>query len=123
VVDIAEGVTSNVTIEDRLPAGAQYLGNARLALVSNPGNGLTSSSVTIDDSPAGCGVAGIEAPANLDDGCNMHSANISTAGGSGDDVTFTLGTLTNIDNDPDKELVVIEYDVLVLNVVENQANT
>lgn len=123
VVDIAEGETSNVSIIDRLPAGTRYLGNARLALVSDDGASLTSDSLTIDDSLAACGVAGTEAPEDLDDGCVLDAANISTAGDNGDDVTFTLGTLTNGDDDSDKELAIIEYDVLVLNVVSNQANT
>ncbi|MCK9487705.1 MAG: isopeptide-forming domain-containing fimbrial protein [Dehalococcoidia bacterium] len=123
VVDIAEGSTSNVTIEDRLPAGMQYLGNARLALVSDDGASLTSDSATIDSSLDGCGIEGKSAPADLSEGCVLDADNISTVGNNGDPVTFTLGTLTNHDDDADKELAIIEYDALVLNVVGNQTNT
>ena len=43
--------------------------------------------------------------------------------GNGGNVTFSLGDLTNSENDPDLELVVIEFNALVNNMTSNVNGT
>jgi large repetitive protein len=128
VVTIPEGITQNVSIRDTLPAGLRYLNDSttKVAFVTNDA-GMTSSTlsdpelaVTGDDSwaghptyvlPGGDISGGLGAPNDLN------------GFRSGDDPIFSLGNLTNSDRDADVETVVIEFNVLLDNVVGNQSGT
>ncbi len=113
---VPEGRWDNAQIQDRLPNGLQFLNDntARAALISN-GAGLTSNTLT----GPGLAITGA-APATptfvLPDAAVSASATANDdTYSSGGDVFFTLGALTNADNDPDDEYVVIEFNALVAN--------
>ncbi|MFQ3662562.1 MAG: isopeptide-forming domain-containing fimbrial protein [Chloroflexaceae bacterium] len=117
---VPEGRWDNAQIQDRLPNGLQFLNDntARAALVSNS-VGLTSSTL----SGPGLAMSG-NAPATptftLPDAAVSASATANDdTYASGTDVFFNLGTLTNADNDPDDEYVVIEFNALVANDFAN----
>ena len=123
-VRIPEGAWTNVQIRDRLPPGLRFLNDstATAALISN-GAGLTSSTL----SGAGLAISG-NAPATpsfvLPDAAVSASATTNDDGyASGTDVFFSLGTLTNADNDSDNEYVVVAFNALVENVAGNTAGT
>ncbi len=109
VAQFPEGVTPNFAVRDNLPNGLTFLndGTARVAFVSD--TGLSSSTL----SGAGLNITG-NAPATPTFAVPGGSI---TGGpfGTGTDVTFNLGTLTNADNDSDFEYVVIEFNALVDN--------
>lgn len=105
-VAVPEGVIPAVVVVDALPAGMQYLGNARIALVSN--GGLTSSVVS------GAGVGNVIPTAPM----TSAGVAITATGGpfvDGTDPRFDLGNVSNIDNDADIEYIVIEFNALVRN--------
>ncbi len=121
-VRVPEGRWDNAQIQDRLPDGLRFLNDntARVALISN-GAGLASDTL----SGAGLAISG-NAPATpsfvLPDAAVSASATTNNdTYGSGTDVFFNLGTLTNADNDPDDEYVVVEFNALVENVSGNTA--
>ena len=133
-VIIPEGSTPNVSVQDKLDAGLRYLndGTTKVAFVTNDlAHGrMTSSTADIAGNPQ---VTGNETWI-LDSGNHPSFAlpqdDISGGTGgtgslygfqSGQTVSFDLGDLTNADRDDDKELVVIEFNVLVDNVIGNQA--
>jgi len=119
---IPEGAWTNFQIQDRLPPGLRFLndGTALAALISN-GAGLTSSAL----SGPGLAISG-NAPAApsfaLPDAAVSASATTNDdTYASGTDVFFSLGNLTNADNDLDAEYVVVEFNALVENVAGNTA--
>ena len=119
---VPEGAWSNFQIQDRLPPGLRFLNDntARAALISN-GAGLTSSAL----SGPGLAITG-NAPAApsfaLPDAAVSASATANDDSyASGTDVFFSLGNLTNADNDLDAEYVVVEFNALVENVAGNTA--
>jgi len=117
---IQEGSFTNLQLVDNLPNGLQFLddGTARFALVSN-GGGITSSALACaNDSGNAVDTASLPS-ANVD--CALPGAISSGPFGSGDNVTFSLGDLTNADADADSEYVVVEFNALVLN--ENSSVT
>jgi len=114
-----EGTVVNLQFADQLPAGLQFLndGTTRLAFVSTTVNGMSSSVPGIGTAPWVAGdettVAGIT-PAFV-----LPPAQIGGGPfGSGTDPVFSLGTVINADNDPDREFVVLEFNVLVLNTLD-----
>ncbi|MCX7789973.1 MAG: isopeptide-forming domain-containing fimbrial protein [Chloroflexaceae bacterium] len=121
-VRVPEGRWDAAQIQDRLPDGLRFLndGTARAALISN-GAGLTSDTL----SGAGLAVSGNApaAPSFLlpDAAVSASATGNNDTYGSGTDVFFNLGTLTNADNDPDNEYVVVEFNALVENVAGNTA--
>jgi uncharacterized repeat protein (TIGR01451 family)/fimbrial isopeptide formation D2 family protein len=119
-VIIPEGQSQNVQITDTLQTGLSFLNDntATVAFVTDdPDGGMTSSVGSI--SGAGLNVSGHETWLG-DPTFEFPSAQISGGPfGDGASVTFNLGTLTNNDRDSNKEMVVIEYNVLVDNVPGN----
>lgn len=110
VARVPEGRWDNAQLVDDLPAGLRFLdGTARVALISN--GGLSSS--TIVDPAAILAGSAASTPVYA-----LPGAAISTAAG---DVTFSLGDLTNTDNDENGEFAVVEFNALVENVAGNQA--
>ena len=92
-VSVPEGSMPNFVITDTLPAGLQYLDDGTAALSFTSDNTMTSTGFTVSGGPFG----------------------------DGTDPVFTLGTVTNPDQDNNEEFVVIEFNALVLNVVGNAA--
>ncbi len=115
---IPEGSAPNFQLNDQLPDGLQFLddGTATLALVSN-GAGLTSSTLVGNFSVVGSSSSIVPSEP-------LPSGAIS--GGpfvSGTDPMFSLGSLTNADDDADGEFVVLEFNALVTNTAGNVATT
>lgn len=109
-IAVPEGVIPAAVVADALPTGMQYLGNARIALVSN--GGLTSSA------GVGAGVGNVIPTAPMTTaGAAILAMRCSGSGafGNGDDPCFNLGDVTNADNDADIEYIVIEFNALVRN--------
>ena len=111
-VELPEGITPALQLTDHLPAGMSYLpGNETFAAVSNLG---------IFGAPGAAQNTG-SSPVNL-------VFTVPFAGSaSGQNVTFSnvggFTGFTNLDNDANKEYLVIEFNALVENVVTNQAGT
>jgi uncharacterized repeat protein (TIGR01451 family)/fimbrial isopeptide formation D2 family protein len=127
VVTVGEGSSPNFLLRDNLPAGLTFLddGTAKVALVSTD-PGLTSNTL----SGAGLLVLGNEGTVSgVTPTFVLPASAISGgtgAGGTfqnGDDPIFSLGNLTNTDNDTTQELVVVEFNALTGNVIGNQAGT
>jgi|GEM_PF-1893169 len=115
LVQIPEGNTNNLQISDLLPEGLRYLddGTSKVALVSD--GGLVSDTITDEDA------ASTDPSVTPDfDIIATDSDDANTTFESGEDPTFTLGNLTNTDNDTNSEYVAIEFNAVVENVVGNQ---
>ena len=111
---LPQGTTANPRIRDLLPVGLEYVaGTARIGLVSNSGSaissGLTCSTGSIGrvGNETSIGTPGL----TLD--CPI--APSSGGSGSGSDPIFSLGNVVNSEEDSDEELVVIEFNVRVIN--------
>lgn len=123
IARVPEAVMPQFRIIDDLPPGMTYLpGTARFTRVANQG-GITSSlpCSAPKGNVANCGKPGAT--------CAIPPAAVSGGSGtggafqSGDDPAFAFGTLTNADNDPDDEFLVIEFNAIVNNIASNQATT
>ena len=110
-----ESVGPDFAILDNLPDGLQFVddGTAMVALVSD--GGLSSSTL-----PASFEVLG-NSPTVIPTEVLPASAISGGPFSSGTDPTFSLGTLTNADSDPDGEYVVLEFNAIVSNVAGNSA--
>jgi len=108
---LAEGTATNFQLRDNLPTGLTFLndGTARVAFVSNAA--ITSTTL----GGAGLAVVGSAPVAPT----FAVPAGAITGGPftTGADPLFSLGTLTNPDNDTDAEFVVVEFNALVDNSV------
>jgi fimbrial isopeptide formation D2 family protein/uncharacterized repeat protein (TIGR01451 family) len=140
MVSLAEGVTPDFQINDRLPAGLRFLndGTARYAFVTTGGAGIASAGITNIPGLANAGVNGNEATlagllSSAVTGVFADGNVAPTAGGAGtgeaavyatgQGVFFRFGDLTNTDRDTDNEFVVVEFNALVANEAGNQAGT
>jgi uncharacterized repeat protein (TIGR01451 family)/fimbrial isopeptide formation D2 family protein len=134
-VTIPEGVTDGVSIRDTLSPGLTYLNDntTKIALVTNDA-GMTSTSVPNGDPGSDLYKSGADTWPTLGNHPTYVMPGGAISGGSGgagalngfqpgDDPIFDLGTVTNSDRDDDAELVVIEFNVLVDNVLGNQSGT
>lgn len=99
--DIPEGTTTNLQFRDNLPDGLTFAGNATVTFDSDTG---------ISSSDAGIGTGG-----------PIPAGNITGGTVSGEDVTFSLGTISNSDNDDDAESVTVTFDAVVVDIPANQA--
>jgi conserved repeat domain/conserved repeat domain len=115
-VTLPEGVSPNFQLQDSLPVGVSYLGNLAVVFVSD--NGITSSGLHAMSG------AGLNLPGKLAACCGRPGTSFAPPLGnttvSGQTVTFSLGTLTNSDNDPDSEFVLLDFNALVQNIPANQ---
>jgi LPXTG-site transpeptidase (sortase) family protein len=129
-----EGTSVNALLRDYLPTGLQFLdtdppSQTKIAFVCDGAtqpNCMTSS--TLGTAPFIFGdetnVDSITPTYVLPDAAVSNAAGSDNdTYGSGTDVYFKFGNLTNNDNDPDKEYVVIEFNALVMNIAGNQSNT
>ena len=125
-IEVPEGQISNAVVRDALPAGMQYLGNARIALVSNggliaTGVGAGAAMTTLPAAPMTSAGASIDATAGQG-GSGTFNCSGATFG-DGTDPCFSLGNITNADSDADVEYIVIEFNALVLNISGNTPGT
>ncbi len=123
IATVPEGVSPNYQITDLLPPGLTYLGNPRVAFVESLALGDIAST-TVLPAPLGLNILGTETtvmcPGLPTPSFPFPAAQITVAPGSGGDVAFNLGTVTNTENDGSLELVIIEFNALVGNSVINQ---
>ena len=119
VATIPVGSFTNFQIQDALPPGYEFIdGSARVGLISTAGQ-LTSSTITAP-------LTSLGAPTVL-----LGDLDVSTSAtaeddtyGSGTDVFFKIGNLTNTDTSAGTtEAVVIEFQARVVNESANQAAT
>ena len=125
VLDLPEGTTTNLQVIEGIVANMAYMndGSTRIAFVCNSGAACASSSTgTIGSVPVISGNTSSVTPAFV-------LPAVSVSGGSGNpygdavDPIFSLGNVTNNDNDSDAEYVVIEFNSLVRNTSINQAGS
>jgi uncharacterized repeat protein (TIGR01451 family)/fimbrial isopeptide formation D2 family protein len=90
-VALPEGVLTNFQIADALPAGLQYSNTVTVSQIAD--SGVISTSLTITGTPFS----------------------------DGTDPIFAFGTITNTDSDVGEELLIVEFDAVVLNTIDNQA--
>lgn len=110
---------------DQLVSGFQFLddGTARIAFVADAGDALTSTAIP-------SGTPGLNVFGNQINVDNITPTAVVPAGVirggpfvDGTDVTFDLGTVSNGGtSDPDQEFIVLEFNVLVTNVIGNRVN-
>lgn len=122
---LAEGMATEFQLRDLLPGGLRFLNDntAMVAFVANDG-GISSS--TLGTGPQATGnesnIASITPTSVLpDDAVSASAGSDNDTYGSGTDVYFKLGTLTNDDRDEDEEYVVVEFNALIENMAGNQA--
>ena len=132
-----EGTTINAMFQDRLPDSIQFLndGTAKVAFVSDNGVDCSTSpaatitSLTLGTTPWVCGNAANIATitptfALPDTAVSTLSTTNNDSYSSGTDPYLKFGTLTNSDNDNDaiygNEYVVVEFNALMLNNINNQ---
>lgn len=110
---IPQGTLSSVAIRDVLPPGLEYVaGQTFIGLVSDTLGNLTASSlVCASGSPNFVGDNNTDL-SSLNLTCPIEPSSGGT--GSGNDPYFTLGTVTNTEDDNNNELVVIEFNAAVL---------
>ena len=128
-VVVPETVNNAAQIEDRLPAGLQFVddGTATVAFVSDIAGNLTST--TISDPLPGTApeldVIGNET--NVDSivpDFPVPPVTIENRPlGDGDDLIINFGTFTNLERDPNDEFVIVEFNALVTNSAGNQQGT
>lgn len=122
VMDLPEGTTTNLQLIEGIVANMAYMndGTTRIAFVCNSGAACASSSTAaIGSNPVISGNSSNVTPAFV-----LPAGSIS--GGSGNpfgdavDPIFSLGNVTNNDNDSDAEYIVLEFNSLVRNTSVNQ---
>ena len=131
VIDISEGTTDTVQILDSIVSNMSYLndGTTTVAFVSDDSGtcNVTSSDAAI--SGAGLCVIGDETTlSGITPTFVLPSSAIANNDGGattnpfpeGDDPLFSLGNITNGDNDSDEEFIVVEFNSLLRNYAVNQ---
>jgi uncharacterized repeat protein (TIGR01451 family)/fimbrial isopeptide formation D2 family protein len=121
---VAEGTSGDLNWLDQIPPDIQFIDGStvKVAFVSDGDN---ISSTTLVPAAIGCNgganpnlsLTGDESNlASLEPECPMPGAAISGGPfGSGTDVTFSFGDITNAERDSDKEYIIVEFNALVVN--------
>ncbi len=130
VTQVPEGSSPNLQLQDRLPAGLQFLDD-NTAMVAFVGNSSSissadpSGSLNLQLSGAGLHVVGnatnlasiaptfVLPDANV--GATSSTSVDSDSYTNGTDVFFKLGDILNADSDTDAEFIVVEFNAFVLN--------
>ncbi|MBE9041401.1 isopeptide-forming domain-containing fimbrial protein, partial [Oscillatoriales cyanobacterium LEGE 11467] len=122
VVGLSEGTINGLKLQDNLPDGMQFVnGTARVALVNTDTNNLATNEA---------GLSGAIV-ANENDAFTptvaFPDASVSTTAtgnddnyGSGTDIFFSFGDVTNTGTNAGSEFLVVEYDAVVLDVPGNE---
>jgi len=103
-VELPHGTTPNLRIYDNLPSGLTYVddGTATVSFISDTPGSVVSSTMTAGAIP--------------DDAVSRNAENNRDNYGSGNDVWFKLGDVTNSEyDDANSEFAVLEFNVLVSN--------
>lgn len=121
-VRIPEGTFPDRQLGDILPAGMVFIndGTATVGFVSD-GNNISSSIGGIGNAPNIGPV--VTSPTFVLPGSSI-STSVSADNddyGSGREVRFKLGTITNTESDLGNEYIIIEFNALVLNTTGNQS--
>ncbi|MAU00242.1 MAG: hypothetical protein CL608_24140 [Anaerolineaceae bacterium] len=90
-VTVPEGTMTAFEIEDHLPPGLQYLDDGTASVSWTADTPITHAPLTVSGSPFS----------------------------SGTNPTFELGTVTNNDDDINAELIIVEFNALLLNEINN----
>ncbi len=125
IVSLPDGTLPSTVLQDVLPAGLVFLndGTATVSLVSLSGSAVTSSTLA---GPGLGGTSSAAAPTFVLPGSAISSNLLSDvdAYGSGTDVYFKLGNLTNTEtNVPGGQYAVIEFNARVENIPANRLGT
>jgi len=104
-ITLPEGTNTNLTLEDTLPAGFSYVGDSTVQIAIQVDQDLTQPADLVG--------------ANQDSTPPTFTLPAGRISVSGQQVTFDLGTLLNVDDDAGVEYVVIDFDVLVNNDANN----
>ncbi len=123
VTVIPEGTTPSFQIQDFLPPGLTYLpGTARVLFVADSPvtSGVAIWPTVSGPNPPGC--PGLPTPT-----ANLLEGGAPFTPGTGADPIFFVGAqalpITNNDNDPNLEFVIIEFNAQVDNIASNQSST
>ena len=101
-----------------MPNGLTYVANsAKIAFVADNTSNIQSSAIV---DPSAYQTGNETNINNITPNFNFEPSGAPV--NSGDDLIFDLGTVTNNDNDPGKEYVVIEFDALVDSAGDNQGS-
>ncbi len=126
-MQIPEGTSSDLAMLDQLPQYLRFLndGTAKFAFVSQAGLSSTTLTTTniVGSAADLTAIPSTSIVSVLPDSAisSSRTTNADTYG-SGTDICFKLGTITNIeDNDTDAEFIVVEFNALVENDAANQA--
>ena len=114
---LPQGVTESVVLRDQLPNGLEYVaGQTFIGLVSNSGSALSASGLT-------CSTGSPDRVGDESDVTNfaLNCPVEPSAGGSGSggDPQFSIGNVTNSEDDSNAELVIIEFNARVVGDVAN----
>ncbi len=134
VTRIPAGQIANFSLQPTLPPGYEYLGNARVSLVSDvpmTSSLLSGPGLQADDDTNSAMYGNIQGSlssatysgAGADPRGTGAPSFAITNGGTAAAPVFNLGTLDNNDNDTDFEYVVIEFNAVVTNSLANQSGT
>jgi fimbrial isopeptide formation D2 family protein/uncharacterized repeat protein (TIGR01451 family) len=129
VIDLPEGTTVNLQLLDNIVTNMAYLndGSTRVAFICNSGPACASSSTPeIGANPVISGNTVVTPTFVLPAAAITNNDGGGTANPfpDGDNPLFSLGTVTNNDNDSDAEYVVLEFNSLVRNTAgNNNGNT
>lgn len=117
---VPEGQITEFQLRDVIPSGMRFLndGTANVAFISN--GGLSSSTLAganlniagDEDTPVDSAGVTFQLPASA---ISNSRTGTGQTFGSGTNVYFKLGTLINADSDTNRELVIVEFNALILN--------
>jgi fimbrial isopeptide formation D2 family protein/uncharacterized repeat protein (TIGR01451 family) len=127
VTRLSEGQIANLQIKDNLPAGLKFIdGTTKAGLINTSTNNLN----TTDAGLSGAISANIANPDAFVPSFALPDANVSISDavdddtyGSGTDIFFKFGDITNTGTNSGSEYVVIEFDAVVLDEAGNAAAT
>ncbi|MGB3239541.1 MAG: isopeptide-forming domain-containing fimbrial protein, partial [Geitlerinemataceae cyanobacterium] len=121
VVGLSEGTINGLKLQDNLPDGLQFVnGSAKVALVNTDTNNLSSSDAGLSGAIVANETDAFTPTVLFPDGnvSTTASGNNDTYG-SGTDIFFSFGNVTNTGTNAGSEFVVVEYDAVVLDVPGN----
>ena len=123
VADLVEGTETNVQLRDNLPDGLEFLndGTATVALVQDTPGQLTapdlSGAIAVDPTPESVTPTFVLPDSQI----SADPTGNDDTYGSGIDIFFKLGDVTNLGNNTGREVAIIEFNALVLNEAGVQA--
>ncbi|MDY6938553.1 MAG: isopeptide-forming domain-containing fimbrial protein [Cyanobacteriota bacterium] len=122
VVGLSEGTINGLKLQDNLPDGMQFVnGTARVALVNTDTNNLTTNEAGLSGAIVANETDAFTPTVLFPDASVSTTANGNDDNyGSGTDIFFSFGNVTNTGTNAGSEFVVVEYDAVVLDVPGNE---